>query len=516
MSVSLQDLQILSVIIRVRDDNPTPENRRKLFSADHYLIESRGISDDMGNPTGFLASSPWVFYGMGNVAPVSSDRLDEMLRVHGLDADFVMTNRGIRIRLPIQHLQDCAKTYIAFMACGQLRPPTLFAIYLRQVSGNRFTRMRPSHVYTPLQPDLLEIPLSAIVRSKEIWAENLLVDVSQKQAQPQRRKPYAVWLDVAPLCHILQQRGFIILDGSWNRESRKWYILTGQDVFLIVSNGFEELELMLVISLEDEIGIRVITLGTHGAVPGCTRNQPPRKIYRAWRRIAEPDDCPTSTRFIAATMADGQEFTFVLINPADDYFNSTQGWRLLALPRMGQDSVIIHSPAHAQESVPVQPRLLLDAASPFPPRTQTLAPVSTESDGYSPVYLGSAVYPRDMHPCKISPSCRPYGGEGHRRAIRFELLPFDDTLMEWVPASRGKIPESWPRPIEGGYEEHGAKLYHALAEFNGNYVPGKTGRHLVSLWTPIIVLFSTICGLIVRFAAWMLRRVRWRRAFCPD
>ena len=255
MSVSLQDLQILSVIIRVRDDNPTPESRRKLFSADHYLIESRGISDDMGNPTGFLASSPWVFYGMGNVATVSSDRLDEMLRVHGLDADFVMTNRGIRIRLPIQHLQDCAKTYIAFIACGQLRPPTLFAIYLRQVSGNRFTRMRPSHVYTPLQSDLLEIPLSAIVRLNEIRAENFLVDVSQKQAQSQRRKPYTVWLDVAPLCHILQQRGFIILDKSWNREFRKWYILTGQDVFLIVLNGFEEPELMLVISLEDDIGI---------------------------------------------------------------------------------------------------------------------------------------------------------------------------------------------------------------------------------------------------------------------
>jgi hypothetical protein len=50
--------------------------------------------------------------------------------------------------------------------------------------------------------------------------------------------------------------------------------------------------------------------------------------------------------------------------------------------------------------------------------------------------------------------------------------------MEFVQASRGRVPQG-RRPIEGGYEENGAKLYHALAVVDGVRVPGKTGEHLV-------------------------------------
>ena len=35
------------------------------------------------------------------------------------------------------------------------------------------------------------------------------------------------------------------------------------------------------------------------------------------------------------------------------------------------------------------------------------------------------------------------------------------------------------RPVEGGYEEDGAKLYHAIAVVHGVRVPGKAGPHLV-------------------------------------
>ncbi|KNZ81914.1 hypothetical protein J132_10193 [Termitomyces sp. J132] len=49
--------------------------------------------------------------------------------------------------------------------------------------------------------------------------------------------------------------------------------------------------------------------------------------------------------------------------------------------------------------------------------------------------------------------------------------------MEWVHTSYGQIPPG-RRPIEGGYEEHGAKLYHGLALVNGVKVPGKTSEHL--------------------------------------
>jgi hypothetical protein len=49
--------------------------------------------------------------------------------------------------------------------------------------------------------------------------------------------------------------------------------------------------------------------------------------------------------------------------------------------------------------------------------------------------------------------------------------------MEFVPTAYGKIPPG-RRPIEGGYEEFGLKLYHAVASINGVRVPGKTGEHL--------------------------------------
>jgi hypothetical protein len=52
--------------------------------------------------------------------------------------------------------------------------------------------------------------------------------------------------------------------------------------------------------------------------------------------------------------------------------------------------------------------------------------------------------------------------------------------MEFVHTSRGVIPPG-RRPIEGGYEQDGNKLYHAVAVVNGVKVPGKTGEHLYDL-----------------------------------
>lgn len=49
--------------------------------------------------------------------------------------------------------------------------------------------------------------------------------------------------------------------------------------------------------------------------------------------------------------------------------------------------------------------------------------------------------------------------------------------MEWVHTSAGRIPPG-RRPVEGGYEEQGSKLYHAIGVISGVGVPGKTGEHL--------------------------------------
>lgn len=112
-------------------------------------------------------------------------------------------------------------------------------------------------------------------------------------------------------------------------------------------------------------------------------------------------------------------------------------------------------------------------------------PVAYDADGRSPIYIGSAMLPNAVHPCKISPAlqphCRvPYGGGEHEHHGSYDLLPFRSEMMEWVITSNGQIPHG-RQPIVGGYEDTGAQLYHALARVNNVEVPGKTGAHLVSI-----------------------------------
>lgn len=130
-------------------------------------------------------------------------------------------------------------------------------------------------------------------------------------------------------------------------------------------------------------------------------------------------------------------------------------------------------------------RIPLDSNSPFPPHEQAHDPPCRDLDG-SPVYFGSALLRTSVHPCKVAPhvdcACRvPYGGQETAHRGRYDLLPFTPHDMELVPTSGGRIPPG-RRPIEGGYEESGQKLYHGLVRHrHGDHtvlVPGKVGEHL--------------------------------------
>jgi len=113
---------------------------------------------------------------------------------------------------------------------------------------------------------------------------------------------------------------------------------------------------------------------------------------------------------------------------------------------------------------------------------QTGRPPLHDADGVSPVFFGSAIFDNSVHPCKVvpalDPKCMvPYGGKEHHHHGRFDLLPFDPNTMELIYVSHGHIPAG-RRPIEGGYEDNGNKLYHGVATVNGVRVPGKTAPHL--------------------------------------
>ena len=134
-------------------------------------------------------------------------------------------------------------------------------------------------------------------------------------------------------------------------------------------------------------------------------------------------------------------------------------------------------------------RLPLGPNAQFPPPGQLGRPPTTDFDGSTPVFIGSAIFPDSVHPCKIIPSLLPpcrvaYGDTEVEHHGRYDLLPITQD-MEWVPTRNGQIPPG-RRPVEGGYESNGGKLYHALGSIQGVYVPGKAGDHLVSRFEPSI------------------------------
>jgi hypothetical protein len=140
--------------------------------------------------------------------------------------------------------------------------------------------------------------------------------------------------------------------------------------------------------------------------------------------------------------------------------------------------------SYQQQTPPSGYRTPLDSkdGKPFPTNLQDIGPPVTRDLDGSPIYIGSVLFDNAVHPCKIGPHLSPpaqvaYGGVEQGHHGRYDLLPFVPEQMEWVHTSHGRIPPG-KRPVEGGYEQGGEKLYHALVPVQGVKVPGKTGEHL--------------------------------------
>ncbi|KAK0438879.1 uncharacterized protein EV420DRAFT_1585085 [Desarmillaria tabescens] len=104
----------------------------------------------------------------------------------------------------------------------------------------------------------------------------------------------------------------------------------------------------------------------------------------------------------------------------------------------------------------------------------------------TPIYFGSAIFDKSVHPCKIEynrPNLPAPCSVAVDNAIifhegRYDLLQFNPDTMEFVRASEGRIPAG-RRPVKGGYEEDGMPLYHGIAMHpNKHRVPGKTSPRL--------------------------------------
>jgi len=142
----------------------------------------------------------------------------------------------------------------------------------------------------------------------------------------------------------------------------------------------------------------------------------------------------------------------------------------------------------ASATLPSGHRLSLTTSYAFPDLARTRYPPFLDSDGVSPIFIGSVIMGNSVHPCKVGPALNPpcyvtYYGKEIAHQGQYNLLPFDHATMEWVPTSHGRLPPG-RKLVEGGYEENGQKLYHATASIYGCMVPGKTGEHLGAAHIP--------------------------------
>jgi hypothetical protein len=116
-------------------------------------------------------------------------------------------------------------------------------------------------------------------------------------------------------------------------------------------------------------------------------------------------------------------------------------------------------------------------------------PVGYDLDGYSPLYFGSArLKGGSHHPCKVGPHLNPptrvsYDGKEIQHFGSYDILPFDPVRMKLVRTSYGRIPPGM-RPVQGGFEDDGAPLYHAIGTHRNLRVPGKVGEHLPGCHLP--------------------------------
>ncbi|GAA5946565.1 hypothetical protein JCM3775_002141 [Rhodotorula graminis] len=135
-------------------------------------------------------------------------------------------------------------------------------------------------------------------------------------------------------------------------------------------------------------------------------------------------------------------------------------------------------PAYTPEVPPAGLRVPCTSGTPID-STVTGPPPFADLDG-SPVFVASALLGggRSVHPCKFARghAMYSYGGSEKQHQGRFDILPVT-AAMEWVSAADGKIPKG-RRPVEGGFEESGQHLFHALTNIDGVWVPGKTAEHL--------------------------------------
>ncbi|PBK81244.1 hypothetical protein ARMGADRAFT_948601 [Armillaria gallica] len=115
------------------------------------------------------------------------------------------------------------------------------------------------------------------------------------------------------------------------------------------------------------------------------------------------------------------------------------------------------------------------SSTPFPTEDLIGPPPCYNTNGDA-IYIGSAIFRKSIHPCKIEPHLAvpcsvPFNNRSIAHTGCYDLLPFNSDIMEFVLMSQRHFPAG-RKLVKGGYDQDGTLLYHGVATLNGIRIPG--------------------------------------------
>ncbi|ODA76064.1 hypothetical protein RJ55_08347 [Drechmeria coniospora] len=168
------------------------------------------------------------------------------------------------------------------------------------------------------------------------------------------------------------------------------------------------------------------------------------------------------------------------------------------------DAILYHMQRQENQvslQVPVDPR------SKFPLKAGVGAVPYVNQDHFeqpAPIYLGWArdfdggVFPCMVDPDKYRGCALVYNNEVVVHQGKYEILPFDETRMEFQKSVHGLVPRGY-HAIVGGYDKDHKVQYHCIARWKDRWMIGRAGPQLNGATMPYIstVRNSTECDMLV-------------------
>lgn len=276
--------------------------------------------------TGLLAPSPVVFFGMIDIVRLSPTLFTQTFSIVGIGQEFTITNRGIRMCLPIQRLrgeEDGPTYYLTFLACGRnsSNGPSIIAIHIQSVPGNVYARI---HDESNMK-GLFEVPINAIVH-RDINPISVHCIGNSDDLIDSGIQTRNIDVDVRRAKTVLQPLGLTVHDDSWKNEISTFPVSrsineAGHREMFFVAQSYQQPEFMVVMTQIVPsnafsgyfIGVRTVALhGPDHALYGFDPQhaQRPRDIYNEWRRRAVIQNLGEVASAASATMSNGQEIMF--------------------------------------------------------------------------------------------------------------------------------------------------------------------------------------------------------------